>query len=181
MARRLLTAWGLCRSTSVHVVEKLGRNWIGIDYFEFEKWALSLIAAQQGNLSKKGADRSIDGNVHFGKTFRAIVTVDTSDNIGIFLTLTPPTKPMRTEAAAAGLNEEPGFAPVPRTQIVTVEEALGLRDRAVRLPARRTTPSRRPPASRTGRRKARSIRRVGGRPAAAPALTTPRATVISRP
>jgi hypothetical protein len=35
------------------------------------------------------------------------------------------------------LHEEPDFAPVPRLQIVTVEEAMRLRDRAVQLPARR--------------------------------------------
>lgn len=57
--------------------------------------------------------------------------------IGIFLTLTPPTKPMVTEAAAAGLFELDGFTPVPRIQIVTIEEALKLRDRVLRLPARR--------------------------------------------
>ncbi len=57
--------------------------------------------------------------------------------IGIFLTLSPPSKPMTTEAAAAGQYEEPDFAPVPRIQIVTIEEALRLRDRAVALPARR--------------------------------------------
>ena len=57
--------------------------------------------------------------------------------IGIFLTLTPPTKPMEREAAAAGLYEMEGFTPVPRIQIVTIEAALELRDRAVRLPARR--------------------------------------------
>jgi site-specific DNA-methyltransferase (adenine-specific) len=87
---------------------------------------------------------------------RAIVSVKAGDNvgvsmirdlvgtiqregaeIGVFLTLTEPTKPMIAEAAAAGLYEEEGFAPVPRLQIVTIEEALGLRDRAVRLPARR--------------------------------------------
>ncbi|MBV0911330.1 hypothetical protein [Anianabacter salinae] len=57
--------------------------------------------------------------------------------IGIFLTLTEPTKPMVAEAAAAGQYEEAGFSPVPRLQIVSIEEALALRDRAVRLPARR--------------------------------------------
>ena len=31
--------------------------------------------------------------------------------------------------------EVEGFAPVPRLQIVTIEEALSLRERAVRLPA----------------------------------------------
>lgn len=44
---------------------------------------------------------------------------------------------MVTEAASAGLHEEPGFAPVPRLQIVTVEDAMRLRERAVQLPARR--------------------------------------------
>jgi len=33
--------------------------------------------------------------------------------------------------------EMEGFEPVPRIQIVTIEQALHLRDRAVRLPARR--------------------------------------------
>jgi site-specific DNA-methyltransferase (adenine-specific) len=125
-------------------------------YFEFEKWALSLIAAQPGNLGKKGADRGIDGNIYFGKTNRAIVSVKAGDNvgvgmirdlrgvierekadIGIFLTLSEPKKTMISEAAAAGQFEMEGFDPVPRIQIVTIEEALNLRDRAVRLPARR--------------------------------------------
>ena len=52
-------------------------------YFEFEKWALSLIAAQPGNLSRKGADRGIDGNIYFGKTNRAIVSVKAGDNVGV--------------------------------------------------------------------------------------------------
>lgn len=126
-------------------------------YFEFEKWALSLIAAQPGNMSKKGADRGIDGNIYFGKTARAIVSVKAGDNIGVamirdlrgvieregaeigvLLTLTPPKKTMVTEAAAAGLYEMENCDPVPRIQIVTIEEALELRDRAVRLPLRRS-------------------------------------------
>lgn len=41
------------------------------------------------------------------------------------------------EAAGAGQFELPGFAPVPRLQIVTIAQAMELRDRAVRLPARR--------------------------------------------
>ncbi len=125
-------------------------------YFEFEKWALSLIDAQPGNMGKKGADRGIDGNIYFGKTERAIVSVKAGDNIGVqmirdlrgvlereraeigvFLTLTPPKKTMIAEAAAAGQFEMEGFSPVPRLQIVSIAEALELRDRAVRLPARR--------------------------------------------
>jgi len=125
-------------------------------YHEFEKWALSLIAAQPGNLGKKGADRGLDGRLYFGKTGHAVVSVKAGQNvgvsmirdlkgvidreraaIGVFLTLTDPTKPMITEAASAGLHTEPGFAPVPRLQIVTVDQALRLRERAVELPARR--------------------------------------------
>jgi hypothetical protein len=57
--------------------------------------------------------------------------------IRIFLTLTEPKKTMVAEAAAAGQFQMEGFEPVPRIQIVTIEVALELRDRAVRLPARR--------------------------------------------
>ncbi len=56
--------------------------------------------------------------------------------VGVFLTLTEPSRPMVTEAAGAGLCEIAGFAAVPRIQIVTIEQAMALRDRAVRLPAR---------------------------------------------
>lgn len=41
------------------------------------------------------------------------------------------------EAAAAGQFTLDGFEPVPRIQIVSIEEALKLRDRTVRRPARR--------------------------------------------
>jgi site-specific DNA-methyltransferase (adenine-specific) len=127
-------------------------------YHEFEKWALSLIGAQPGNLGKKGADRGLDGRLYFGarQSTLGVVSVKAGDNVGVsmirdlkgvmereraalgvFLTLTPPTKPMIAEAAAAGMHEEPGFAPVPRLQIVTIEAAMRLRERALSLPARR--------------------------------------------
>jgi site-specific DNA-methyltransferase (adenine-specific) len=125
-------------------------------YHEFEKWSLSLIEARPGNMGKKGADRGIDGRLYFGKNSLGIVSVKAGDNvgvsmirdlkgvmereragIGVFLTLTEPTKPMVAEAASAGQHEEPGFAPVPRLQIVTIAQAMSLRDRAVQLPARR--------------------------------------------
>jgi site-specific DNA-methyltransferase (adenine-specific) len=131
-------------------------------YFEFEKWALSLIDAQPGNLSKKGADKGIDGNLWFGKTGRGIVSVKAGDNVGVamvrdlrgvierekadlgvLLTLTPPKSTMIAEAAAAGQHVEPGFTPVPRLQIVTIEDAMRLRERAVQLPARRSDTFRR--------------------------------------
>ena len=126
-------------------------------YHEFEKWALSLIAAQPGNMGKKGADKGIDGNLFYGPKSegRAIVSVKAGENVnvamirdlrgvieregagvGVFLTLTPPTRPMITEAAGAGLCQLSGWNSVPRIQIVTVEAAMSLRDRAVNLPNR---------------------------------------------
>lgn len=54
------------------------------------------------------------------------------------LALRKPTEQIESEAAGAGLYELPGLAgSVPRLQIVTIAEALALRDRAVRLPALR--------------------------------------------
>ena len=119
--------------------------------------SLSLIAAQPGNNSKKGADKGIDGNLYFGAKSegRAIVSVKAGDNvgvamirdlrgvldregaqIGVFLTLAEPSRPMVTEAAGAGQYTVPGQSePVPRIQIVTIEQAMALRHRAVQLPA----------------------------------------------
>jgi site-specific DNA-methyltransferase (adenine-specific) len=58
--------------------------------------------------------------------------------VGVFLTLTEPSRPMLTEAAGAGQVELPGYTgTVPRIQIVTIADAMALRDRAVRLPALR--------------------------------------------
>jgi len=104
----------------------------------------------------KGADRGIDGNIYFAKTARAVVSVKAGENIsvqmirdlrgviereqaeiGVFLTPNEPKKTMIAEAAAAGQYHMEGFAPVPRIQIVTIEDALRLRDRAVQLPLRR--------------------------------------------
>lgn len=47
--------------------------------------------------------------------------------------------------AAAGQSEEDGFAPAPRLQIVMIEEAMRLHDRAVARPARRDDAFRRVP------------------------------------
>jgi site-specific DNA-methyltransferase (adenine-specific) len=87
---------------------------------------LSFVSAKAGENVGVRMSRDLKGVIEREKT-----------GIGVFLTLTEPTKPMVTEAASAGLHEEPGFAPVPRLQIVTVEQAMALRERAVQLPARR--------------------------------------------
>ena len=124
---------------------------------EFEKWAVSLIGAQPWRAGKKGADGGIDGILPFGTTEKAIVSVkggkDRQRNhidqlcavvarekaaIGVFLTLEDPTKPMLAEAAGAGHYQAEGLdRPVPKIQIITIEDALRLRDRAVQIPLRR--------------------------------------------
>jgi site-specific DNA-methyltransferase (adenine-specific) len=124
---------------------------------EFEKWAVSLIGAQPWRAGKKGADGGIDGILPFGTTEKAVVSVkggkDRQRNhidqlkavvdreraqIGVFLTLEEPTKPMLAEAAGAGQYVAEGYEnAVPKIQIVTIEEAMKLRDRAVQVPLRR--------------------------------------------
>lgn len=59
-----------------------------------------------------------------------------STEIGVFLTLEPPTKPMREEAAQMGLLEVEGFEPRARIQIVTIEQALERGPAAVDAPLR---------------------------------------------
>ncbi len=86
---------------------------------------------------------------------RAIVSVKVGDNvgvamirdlrglteregaqIGVFLTLAEPSRPIVSEAAGAGLCDIAGFASVPRIQIVTIEQAMALRERAVEMALR---------------------------------------------
>jgi len=129
------------------------------DKYEFEKWALSLIPdAQPWKGGKKGADKGIDGVLYVGKKAdRCIISVKGGKNIGvamlrdlvgvlerekapmgIFLTLTPPTKPMVTEAASAGMWDIEGLEPVPRVQIVTISDLLSAITLPLRLPLART-------------------------------------------
>jgi len=76
----------------------------------------------------------------------------TGAEIGIFLTLKPPNKGMIAEAATAGHFEMDGFNAVPRSQIVTVEDAMALRERAIRLPARRDDTFKRAPTEKAAKR-----------------------------
>ena len=124
---------------------------------EFEKWAVSLIGAQPWRAGRKGADGGIDGILPFGTTEKAVVSVKSGKDrqrnhidqlkavvdreraqIGVFLTLEEPTKPMLAEAAGAGQYMAEGYEnPVPKIQIVTIEAAMKLRDRSVQVPLRR--------------------------------------------
>jgi site-specific DNA-methyltransferase (adenine-specific) len=125
------------------------------DRYQFQWWALSLIGAQPlSGERKKGADTGIDGIIYFmddhgDKAKRAVVqvksghvsvkdikeleTVASKDAFGIFITLTPPTRPMREEAVAAGYYHSMLWnKDYPRIQILTIEELL--QGRKVEMP-----------------------------------------------
>lgn len=124
------------------------------DKYQFQWWALSLVRARPhggevgGKTGKKGADKGIDGVIsfiddHTQKGKRVIIQVkggsvksgDVRDlvgtlerekaEIGVFITLEAPSKPMRQEAASAGFYHSPGWdKDYPRVQILTIEELM---------------------------------------------------------
>ena len=119
------------------------------DRYQFEWWALGLVDARPAQDKRKGADSGVDGYINFfddgsGKAKRVIVQVKSGHvqrnqiatlkgdmerekaEIGLFVTLEPPTAPMRSEAAAAGFYEPSHFLnhKFPRVQILTIEELL---------------------------------------------------------
>ena len=122
------------------------------DAFQFQFWALGLIGARpMGGKEKKGADQGIDGVRYFmdemkgkhpvGKTMlvqvksgkvgskdiRDFVGTMTREKaeMGVFVTLKDPTKPMRTEAATAGSYTSPWDEQAyPKVQILTIKELL---------------------------------------------------------
>ena len=115
------------------------------DPYQFQWWALGLIGARPAE-RKKGADHGIDGRLYFfdegtSKPKQVIVSVKAGKvqvshlrdlrgvldrehaQIGVLLSLHPPTQPMRQEAASAGFYSSP-WGQHPRLQIRTVAELL---------------------------------------------------------
>jgi site-specific DNA-methyltransferase (adenine-specific) len=133
--------------TTVEEAEKLAKE----DPFQFEVWALGLVGARS-ETQKKGADRGIDGRIYFhekdrGKTRQVILSVKAGKTgphhvrdlrgvvereeaeIGVLISMREPTRPMREEAASAGVyrsgSEGVGtWGPHPRIQLLTVGELL---------------------------------------------------------
>ena len=117
------------------------------DPYQFQWWTLGLVKARPAD-EKKGADRGIDGRRYFhdeargGKTKQIIFSVKAGKvtvshirdlmgvisrekaEIGAFLSLEPPTSPMRREAASAGFYKSP-WGKHPRIQLLTIEDLLG--------------------------------------------------------
>ena len=124
------------------------------DRYQFEYWALGLIGARPAaGDRKKGADKGIDGSFNFiddrtGKMKAVLVQVKSRHvnaahirdlkgvlerekaEMGVFITLEKPTKPMTEEAVSAGHYHSEGWGKdYPRMQILTVEQLLNAPDR----------------------------------------------------
>ena len=131
------------------------RELAGRDKYQFQWWACSLVNAQPYQGKKKGADGGIDGLIFFqdeAKGHKKIVvsvksgsSVDVAmvrdlahvvlrekADIGLFLTLAPPTKPMVTEAVKVGYYTSPGTGNAfPKVQILTIAGLLNGTERAL--------------------------------------------------
>ena len=118
------------------------------DRYQFQFWAMSLLEAFPREENKRGADRGIDGVLHFidgprRATHKAVVqvksgkvssplirdlkgTVDREKAaLGLFITLEDPTREMRAEAVSAGFyHSEVWQRDYPKIQIRTVEDLL---------------------------------------------------------
>ncbi len=119
------------------------------DRYQFEWWAISLVDARPNNNKRRGADGGIDGIINFfdddssqakriavqvksGNVSRGDIAQLRTDmqtaksEIGIFITLSPPTRPMMQEAASAGFYTPKHYPDhqFPRLQILTVEDLL---------------------------------------------------------
>ena len=117
--------------------------------YQFEYWALGLVDARPGHDRRRGADAGVDGYINFfddesGKAKTVLVQVKSGHvqrniiatlkgdmereqaEMGLLVTLEPPTGPMVQEAAAAGFYVPEHFPDrqYPRVQIATIEELL---------------------------------------------------------
>ncbi len=117
------------------------------DKYQFQWWAVTRTGGQPYGEKKKGADTGIDGYIYYmdekNKIKKAIVSVKggktvgvsmirdlghvierEKSDIGVFITLEHPTKPMEEEAAKKGFYHSPLGKDYPRLQILTIEEIL---------------------------------------------------------
>jgi site-specific DNA-methyltransferase (adenine-specific) len=117
------------------------------DKYQFQWWAVHKIGGQPYGEKKKGADSGIDGYLYYmdekDKIKKAIISVKGGGNvsvamirdlghvierekadIGVFITLEKPTRPMLEEAAMKGFYHSPLGRDYPRLQILTIEEII---------------------------------------------------------
>jgi site-specific DNA-methyltransferase (adenine-specific) len=124
------------------------------DRYQFQWWALSLVGAKPlggtelGGKGKKGSDKGVDGVINYIDTAkqelkRVLVQVKSGHvnsatvrdlrgviqreevEIGVLITLEPPSRDMTTEASIAGLYQSEFWGrSFPRLQILTIEQLL---------------------------------------------------------
>lgn len=114
------------------------------DPYQFQWWALGLVGARPVE-QKKGADKGIDGRIYFhigkGETKQIVISVKSGNvsvsqirdlrgvlerekaEIGVFITMKEPTKPMLVESASAGFFKSP-WGKHPTIQILTIKDIL---------------------------------------------------------
>jgi hypothetical protein len=116
--------------------------------YQFQYWALGKVDAKPLGPIKKGADKGIDGKQFFfddrsGKDKQIIYSVKGGRNvgvseirdligvlqreqaeIGVYISLVEPTKPMQREAAEAGFYISPDGRKYPRIQLITINEII---------------------------------------------------------
>ena len=119
------------------------------DPYQFQWWALGLVGARPAKSEqKKGADEGIDGYIYFHddpkkkETKEVIIQVKSGHagsgmidalkgviekknaQIGVFITLEEPTKPMKMGAVSSGYYRSPLGHNYPKIQILTIQELL---------------------------------------------------------
>lgn len=147
--RRLIDAFPQAEFEVAGVPKDTGgaRELAAQDKHQFQLWALSMIEAQPYKGGRKGADGGVDGYLYFkpdGKTTeKAVVSIKGGEHVdvkmirdliatvqregakmGVFVTLAPPTKPMVSEAASAGLYSPPAYESrkFAKIQILTIDD-----------------------------------------------------------
>lgn len=131
------------------------RNLAERDKYQFQWWAVSLVVAQPYQGKKKGADGGIDGLKYFddyganGETKKIVISVKGGNlkaddiralnhvrerekaEIGLLITLNPPTDKMIADATTAGYYESETIKKkYPRLQILTIDGLLTGKERA---------------------------------------------------
>ena len=153
MKNRLQTAFGLEAGRDYDVIgepQDVGsaRALWEQDPYQFQFWAVSLLEAQPQSEQRRGADRGVDGMLYFidgprrtphkaviqvkggrvsSPQVRELVGVVEREQaaMGLFISLEPPTRDMRQEAASAGFFHSDLWArEFPKIQLRTVGEML---------------------------------------------------------
>ena len=153
MKNRLKTAFDLEAGRDYDVIgepqdEGSARALWEQDPYQFQFWAVSLLEAQPQSEQRRGADRGVDGMLYFidgprrtphkaviqvkggrvsSPQVRDLVGVVEREQaaMGLFISLEPPTRDMRQEAAAAGFFHSDLWArEFPKVQLRTVGEML---------------------------------------------------------